>query len=93
VIKPQRIENRELLNSYHQKRCVACGKQGSDPAHVLSRGAGGDDVESNLIALCRRHHSLQHQVGWYYLVVKCPSVATALKLKGWTFNGRVLERS
>lgn len=28
--------------------------------HIDARGAGGDDVLSNLICLCRRHHNLAH---------------------------------
>jgi len=33
-----------------------------DPAHVRSRGAGGQD-EGNVIPLCRRHHDEQHRRG------------------------------
>jgi hypothetical protein len=29
----------------------------SDPHHVTSRGAGGDDTPENLMPLCRRHHN------------------------------------
>lgn len=43
--------------------CAACGSPPpSDPAHVRSRGAGGDD--SQVIPLCRRCHIRQHARGW-----------------------------
>jgi hypothetical protein len=29
---------------------------GLDGHHIISRGSGGDDVEENLITLCRWHH-------------------------------------
>lgn len=35
----------------------------SDPAHVVSRGAGGKD-RGNVVPLCRKHHMRQHAVGW-----------------------------
>jgi len=34
----------------------------SDPAHIKSRGAGGDDI-GNTIPLCQRHHREQHDIG------------------------------
>lgn len=43
--------------------CALCGAAPpSDPAHVLSRGAGGLD-EGNVYPACRRHHDLQHALG------------------------------
>lgn len=41
--------------------CAVCGKKPSDPAHVVSRGAGGKD--SDCAPLCRAHHREQHEVG------------------------------
>jgi len=32
------------------------------PAHVKSRGAGGQDI-SNIVPLCTAHHSEQHNAG------------------------------
>lgn len=52
--------------------CAACGRPGpSDPAHVVSRGAGGGD-RGNVIPLCKSDprtghegcHQAQHQRGW-----------------------------
>ena len=42
--------------------CCACAaKPPSDPAHVISRGAGGTD--SDTVPLCRRCHNEQHARG------------------------------
>lgn len=39
--------------------CCVCNKRPpSDPAHVVSRGAGGRDL-GNIVPLCRRHHNEQ----------------------------------
>lgn len=52
--------------------CAACGRLGpSDPAHVISRGAGGGD-RGNVIPLCKSDprtgyvgcHDDQHRGGW-----------------------------
>lgn len=61
--KKKRIVDRALLALYKFKSCEVCGKGPCDPAHFKTRGAGGNDVASNLIALCRVHHSIQHQQG------------------------------
>lgn len=31
---------------------------GADVHHIVTRGAGGEDVKENLIRLCRGHHDL-----------------------------------
>lgn len=44
--------------------CCICGRRPCDPAHVLSRGAGGKD--SDVVPLCsgpRGHHREQHDIG------------------------------
>jgi hypothetical protein len=41
--------------------CVLCGNS-AEPAHVKSRGAGGDDI-GNTVPLCRTHHREQHDTG------------------------------
>ena len=44
--------------------CAACGDPPpSDPAHVRSRGAGGQDLD-NVVPLCRADHIRQHAHGW-----------------------------
>lgn len=84
-MKQQRIINREFLDTYHHKGCKVCGRIGSDPAHIKSRGAGGDDVEWNLMPLCRAHHQEQHKVGWFMLSMKYVEIKFALGDLGWGF--------
>jgi hypothetical protein len=64
-------------------RCAGCGGSPTDRAHIKSRGAGGGDEESNVVALCRRCHQRQHQVGWSKFMAERPAVADALDRKGW----------
>jgi len=44
--------------------CLCCTAQRTvtDAAHVVSRGAGGQDA-GNLVPLCRYHHAAQHHWG------------------------------
>jgi hypothetical protein len=43
-------------------RCRWCGRtnDGFDPHHIRYRRGGSDDVEENLICLCRRCHDFVH---------------------------------
>jgi len=86
--KPKRVVDRNLLDSFHTRNCIACGRRGCDPAHVLTRGAGNSDDETNVIALCRKHHTEQGQIGWRKFCHKFPSVELHLFAKGWTFDDR-----
>jgi hypothetical protein len=60
--KLRRIVNRLPLLSklLAERECRQCGKPASDPHHLLLRSQGGDDVEENIIPLCRRDHDLVH---------------------------------
>ena len=88
----KRIEDRSLLKSYHEKSCIACGSKPCDPAHIKSQGSGGLDLEWNLIPLCRKHHSEQHQIGWKKFSSKYLNVLLYLKKHGWTFLNNKLSR-
>lgn len=79
--KTKRIVNRKLLDTYHVKRCLLCGRL-CDPAHVKSRGSGGDDVPENVLNLCRIHHSEQ-SIGIVTFVEKYPVVKAELDRLGW----------
>jgi hypothetical protein len=43
------------------QECVICGAP-AEPAHVKTRGAGGDDL-GNICPLCHRDHMEQHAIG------------------------------
>jgi hypothetical protein len=84
--KPSRIKNRKLMDSFHSQPCIVCGAPESEPAHIKSRGSGGDDTESNIIPLCHPHHQLQHSRGWYYMAANFPEIEMALEDRDFEFN-------
>lgn len=50
------------------RNCVICGKPHSDLAHRYAVGTGRDRTKINhynnqVLALCRKHHAEQHQIG------------------------------
>jgi hypothetical protein len=64
IPKPIRFTDDKLLAKVRTQSCVACGKPGpSDPHHLTTRGHGGGDLEDNLIALCRKHHTEVETIG------------------------------
>lgn len=80
-----RIKSQQALSKVRGSSCVVCSKP-SDPAHIKSRGAGGDDIPDNLIALCRQHHSEQHQRGWVRFAEENINLLVALEAKGWVIE-------
>lgn len=66
--KSRRLRQRErnevaVLAPYRTAgRCEWCGVRcrERDPAHIVSRGAGGPTNEANLVALCRDCHTNHH---------------------------------
>lgn len=67
--KRSRVEDLDLLRWVVEKRDGVClyglfkrdgCSGGLDPHHIVHRGAGGDDVEENIITLCRKHHNEAH---------------------------------
>ena len=55
-MKSKRITNKELVEFVKKLPSVATGGNGGDCHHVTSRGAGGDDVATNLMPLSRKEH-------------------------------------
>ncbi len=82
ISKKRRIKNRKALDETAAKPCLICGSK-ADPAHIKSRGAGGADEASNLLALCRAHHTEQHAIGFVRFAEKHPKVLRALEARGW----------
>ncbi len=79
--KPTRIVDAKLLESIRELPCIACGLTGNVHAHhVTSKGAGGDDVWTNVMPLCALHHGLWHSQGPQWMTMKYPSVLYWLEL-------------
>ena len=73
--KQKRIVNTAMIESLKELTCYICGYHIVDVHHLNSKGSGGDDIENNLITLCRKHHSELHQIGlkkfsWKYPRIK-----------------------
>jgi len=85
-LKNTRIKDRKLLDWIKEMPCLACGKYPSDPCHIKTVKSGGPDLAINLLSLCRRHHSEQHQYGFFKFANKYPHVYDELKIKGWYFD-------
>lgn len=85
VPKPKRIVDKKLLKTYHDKFCLLCSEKAT-PAHIKTRGSGGDDVDFNLMPLCRWHHSEQHARGWKKFAGAHPRIAWALEARGWVIR-------
>ena len=83
--KKSRIESQSTLDLFRGKPCEIC-KKPSDPCHIKSQGSGGDDVEYNLISLCRAHHVQSHAIGWLKFSDRHERVKTILSRKGWSFD-------
>lgn len=66
--------------------CVICGAPNPDPAHIRSKGAGGHDIDENVIPLCRQHHMAQHVYGWEVMINKYPQLAEKLMKLGWVWG-------
>lgn len=90
--KNKRIVNKELLKTYHTRRCICCGGYPAEPCHIHSVGAGGNDEEDNLLAMDRRCHQFQHSHGFLKLCELYPHVKDILLEKGWKFEDGKLRR-
>lgn len=84
--KKLRVKNLFLLRKIKKNPCIACGRKPCDPAHILTRGAGNDDVEWNVMPLCRLHHIEQGQIGWFKMKTRYIGVDMELFVKGWFFD-------
>ena len=59
---PKRIRDPEAAKRKlaRQPRCRQCQDAATDGHHILLRSQGGDDVEDNIMPLCRQHHFEYH---------------------------------
>ena len=81
-----RISDKDLMRSFYNRYCIVCGRYGCDPAHILTRGAGNDDTENNILALCRRCHQESGQIGLKKFTDKHPEVLLDLEARGFYFD-------
>lgn len=76
-----------------QLKCIVCLKP-AEHHHVKSRGSGGGDESSNLMPLCRTHHT---EIHWSRnkFVEKYRKVCEWLLDRGWEldeFSGKWFHR-
>lgn len=79
-MKPKRKVDKALIKQINQGRCIVCSALNPDAHHVKSKKSGGDDVKSNLMPLCRLHHTEVHKIGLNRFSDKYAEV------KGWLLN-------
>lgn len=61
ILKSGRIIDVETYDSVRSYECEVCGTLcDCGPHHITPRGAGGSDVEENLIQLCPSCHTKAH---------------------------------
>ncbi len=88
--KYKRIVDLKLLKYISEKPCLVCGRLGpSDPHHVKSKGSGGSDIRTNVIPLCRKHHTEIHATGINRFCEKYEGAAVWLSVNGWSFNPNI----
>lgn len=87
LLKSKRIENRELLDSYHSKPCEVCGtRQGTVAHHIKTKNSGGPDEDWNLLAICHVHHTEIHKRGAAFMCQKYFHLEKIFHKKGWLFD-------
>jgi len=86
--KKKRIKDKKLLQRIRELPCANCGSwSGVSPHHIISVGAGGVDLEENLLPLCTaRCHRKIHDQGLRKFLEKSPHVRILLKRAGWVIN-------
>lgn len=85
--KPKRVKNKALIKEVMTQRCAAAGPVMHEACmgevcahHVTGVGAGGQDVRSNLMPLCVKHHVPSiHDLGNRWMCEKYPSVRAWLE--------------
>lgn len=80
-----RKKDRTLLDEVKKLPCLICKDPNTDPCHIKSVGAGGNDESGNILPFCRAHHSEQHALGWHRFVEKHPGLENVLNEYGWGF--------
>jgi 5-methylcytosine-specific restriction endonuclease McrA len=82
----RKVDKELLKHIRNDKKCIICYTSNPDPHHVKSKKSGGDDVEANLMPLCRICHTQVHKIGLNRFADKYPSVKGWLLHYGWEIN-------
>ena len=75
----------DIKKKYLTFYCKVCFETPSEPCHIKSRGSGGPEEHWNLIALCRKCHRTQHDLGWWRFCQRHSHLLCELKYRGWEF--------
>lgn len=93
--KKKRIVNKKLCESYRGRPCWAgdnnCFGQ-TVGHHLVTKGAGGDDTQENLIPLCVYHHRQIHN-GVLDFLKQYPLIMEWVKHNNPAFLDRIKEKS
>lgn len=74
------------LSEAKKKPCTVCARFPAEPHHIITRAAGGHDLEHNLMPLSRECHALVHSMGLNRFAEKYPQVKQWLLDHNWEFN-------
>jgi len=61
--KSPRHRDSGFLERIRGMGCIVCGIRPVDAHHLKSRAAGGPDTASNVVPICRKHHTESHTIG------------------------------
>lgn len=86
-LKKKRFKDAKIISRIREMPCSVCGaKPPSDPSHIKSVGSGGPDVLSNVYPMCRKCHTLWHQIGPVTFLKKHRNFKHRLFDAGWTIE-------
>lgn len=85
-MKQKRKVDKALIKQINQGRCIVCSALNPDAHHVKSKASGGHDVSSNLMPICRIHHTEVHKIGLNRFSDKYAQARGWLINNGWEFN-------
>jgi hypothetical protein len=88
--RSKRTVDLALLKTVRAQPCLVCRNYGeSDPHHVKSKGSGGHDIPTNVVPLCRKHHTEIHAIGLNRFSEKYVEISLWLSRNGWAYNPNI----
>ena len=92
-MKRHRDPSALLAKLLTDRQCRACGREASDPHHIVTRGGKqGDDDIGNIMPLCRRCHDRFHAEGHLDAPLSWEEVCYTIQKLGTTQGRSYLER-